>query len=132
MIGGAPKMVRLRSYLLRRAHVPHASRCSTSSTALPGIPSQIVNFAVVARSELARIVAFANERGWRRLRLLSSAGNSYNRDYHGETATGMQRPMLNVFLRDGGTIRHVWGSANVFDLTPEGRPIDWDEQLSYP
>src|SRR5215213_6596561 len=115
---------------------------------------QRINLAVVAKSPLPRIVTFAKERGWRRLRLLSSATTTYNRDYHAETAEGSQRPMLNVFHRDGETIRHVWGSElfyaptdpgqdprhvgtleplwNLFDLTPEGRPTDWDEQLSYP
>jgi predicted dithiol-disulfide oxidoreductase (DUF899 family) len=115
--------------------------------------SQRMNLAVVAKSTLPRILAFAEERGWRRLRLLSSAGNTYNRDYLAETAEGSQRPMLNVFHRDGETIRHFWGSEllyapsdpgqdprhmgtlepvwNLFDLTPEGRPADWDEQLSY-
>jgi predicted dithiol-disulfide oxidoreductase (DUF899 family) len=115
--------------------------------------AQHLNFAVVAKAPLERILAFAGERGWRRLRLLSSAGNTYNRDYHGETAEGHQRPMLNVFHRDGTVIRHFWGSElfyaptdpgqdprhvgtleplwNLFDLTPEGRP-DWDEQLAYP
>ncbi len=60
--------------------------------------------------------------------------------------------MLNVFHRDGATIRHFWASElfyapsepgqdprhvgtleplwNLFDLTPEGRPA-WDEQLRY-
>jgi predicted dithiol-disulfide oxidoreductase (DUF899 family) len=112
-----------------------------------------INLAVVAKAPLPRILTFAEERGWRRLRLLSSAGNTYNRDYHGETAEGSQRPMLNVFHRDGDTIRHFWGSElfyaptdadqdprhvgtieplwNMFDLTREGRPSDWDEQLSY-
>jgi predicted dithiol-disulfide oxidoreductase (DUF899 family) len=115
--------------------------------------SQHLNLAIVAKSPLPRIVTFARERGWRRLRLLSSAGNTYNRDYLGETAEGSQRPMLNVFHRDGETIRHFWGSElfyaptdprqdprhvgpiepvwNLFDLTPEGRGADWDEQLSY-
>ena len=115
--------------------------------------SQHINFAVVAKSPLERILTFAEERGWRRLRLLSSATNTYNRDYHGETAEGAQRPMLNVFHRDGELIRHFWGSElmyaptdpgqdprhvgtleplwNLLDLTPAGRPIDWDEQLSY-
>jgi predicted dithiol-disulfide oxidoreductase (DUF899 family) len=65
--------------------------------------SQRINLAVVAKSPLARIVAFATERGWRRLRLLSSATTTYNRDYHGQTAEGWQRPMLNVFHRDGET-----------------------------
>jgi predicted dithiol-disulfide oxidoreductase (DUF899 family) len=116
--------------------------------------SQRMNFAVVAKTPLQRVVAFANERGWPRLRVLSSATNTYNRDYRSETEDGDQMPMLNVFHRDGGTIRHFWASEllyaptdpgqdprhvgsleplwNLFDLTPEGRPTDWDEQLSYP
>jgi predicted dithiol-disulfide oxidoreductase (DUF899 family) len=115
--------------------------------------TQRVNLAVVAKAPLPRILAFAEERAWRRLRLLSSAGNTYNRDYFGEGAQGSQRPMLNVFHRDGDRIRHFWGSElmyaptdpgqdprhvgtleplwNLFDLTPDGRPTDWDEQLSY-
>jgi predicted dithiol-disulfide oxidoreductase (DUF899 family) len=115
--------------------------------------SQQINLAVVAKTPLPRLLAFGEERGWRRLRLLSSAENTFNRDYHGETAEGHQRPMLNVFHRDGRTISHFWGSElfyaptdpgqdprhvgllepvwNLFDLTPEGRPTDWDEQLSY-
>jgi predicted dithiol-disulfide oxidoreductase (DUF899 family) len=112
-----------------------------------------INLAVVAKAALPRVLTFAQERGWRRLRLLSSAANTYNRDYHGETRDGDQRPMLNVFHRDGETIRHFWGSElfyaptdpgqdprhvgtlepvwNLFDLTPEGRGVDWDEQLTY-
>jgi predicted dithiol-disulfide oxidoreductase (DUF899 family) len=115
--------------------------------------SQRVNFAVAGKAPIERIIAFASERGWRRLRLLSSAGTTYNRDYLAETADGDQQPMLNVFHRDGQTIRHFWGSElfyapadpgqeprhvgtieplwNLYDLTPEGRGTDWDEQLSY-
>ena len=61
---------------------------------------QHLNLAVVAKAPLSRVVTFVNERGWRHLRVLSSANNSYNRDYRGETADGIQRPMLNVFHRD--------------------------------
>jgi predicted dithiol-disulfide oxidoreductase (DUF899 family) len=115
--------------------------------------TQQVNLAVVAKAPLPRILDFAGERGWRRLSLLSSAGNTYNRDYLAETEKGEQRPMLNVFHRDGDTIRHFWGSElfyaavdpgqdprhvgtlepvwNLFDLTREGRPANWDEQLRY-
>jgi predicted dithiol-disulfide oxidoreductase (DUF899 family) len=115
--------------------------------------TQHMNLAVVAKAPLERVLTFGEERGWRRLRLLSSSANTYNRDYLGETAEGHQRPMLNVFHRDGEEIRHFWGSElfyaraddgqdprhvgtlepvwNLFDLTPEGRP-DWDEELSYP
>lgn len=118
-----------------------------------GHAGEHMNLAVVARAPLPRLLAFGHERGWRGLRLLSSAGTTYNRDYLGETTEGWQRPMLNVFHRDGGTIRHFWGSEllyaptepeqdprhvgtieplwNLFDLTPEGRGADWEEQLSY-
>jgi predicted dithiol-disulfide oxidoreductase (DUF899 family) len=141
--------------LLPLAEGPCAS-CTALLDQLDGAAehaAQNINFAVVAKAPLARILTFAAERGWRRLGLLSSAANTYNRDYHGETADGSQRPMLNVFHRDGEVIRHFWGSEllyapadpgqdprhvgalepvwNLFDLTPEGRPTDWDEQLSY-
>jgi predicted dithiol-disulfide oxidoreductase (DUF899 family) len=63
--------------------------------------SQRVNLAVAGKAPLQRILAFAGERGWRRLSLLSSARTTYNRDYFAETAEGHQRPILNVFHRDG-------------------------------
>ena len=63
--------------------------------------SRHINLAVVAKAALPRVLTFAAERGWRRLRLLSSARSTYNRDYLAETAEGSQRPMLNVFHRDG-------------------------------
>jgi predicted dithiol-disulfide oxidoreductase (DUF899 family) len=120
---------------------------------MAGHAAEIVNFAVVAKAPIADVLAFARERGWHRLRLLSSGANTYNRDYHAESAEGAQRPMLNVFERDGETIRHFWASElfyapsdgdedprhvgtleplwNLFDLTREGRPMTWDEQISY-
>ena len=115
--------------------------------------TQRVNLVVVAKAELSRILAHARARGWRQLHLLSSAGNTYNRDYFGENAEGAQMPMLNVFRRDGEVIRHFWGSEllyvppdpgqdprhtdsidpqwNLFDFTPEGRGTDWYPELSY-
>jgi predicted dithiol-disulfide oxidoreductase (DUF899 family) len=111
------------------------------------------NFAVVAKTSLDRLLAFGRERGWRHLRLLSSAGNSFKRDYHAETPEGNSLPMVTVFHRHGDEIRHFWSSElfaapadpgqdprhtgtleplwNLFDLTPEGRPKNWDEQLQY-
>lgn len=111
-----------------------------------------VNMAIVANTSIDRLLMFAQERGWRHLRFLSAAGNSFNRDYGGETREGHQQPMLNVFHRAGAGIRHFWGSEllfapadpgqdprhvgtieplwNIFDLVPEGRS-DWQEQLDY-
>jgi predicted dithiol-disulfide oxidoreductase (DUF899 family) len=112
-----------------------------------------MSLAVVAKAPPERLRAFAAERGWRHLRLLSTAETTYSRDYGGEVADGSQRPMLNVFQRDAGVVRHFWGSElfyaptepgqdprhvgtleplwNLFDLTRAGRPGGWDEQLTY-
>ena len=115
--------------------------------------TQHMDFAVIAKAPLPHLLAFAQERGWRRLRLLSCGADTYSRDYLGETPEGWPRPMLNVFRRDGATVRHFWGSEllyapadpgqdprhlgtieplwNLFDFTPEGRGADWDEQVNY-
>ena len=112
-----------------------------------------VNLVVAAKAPATQVLTFAEERGWGRLRMVSTEGTTYNRDYHGETEEGWQRPMLNVFHRDDGVIRHFWSSElwyapvepdqdprhlgtlepvwNIFDLTPEGRGTDWDEQIQY-
>jgi predicted dithiol-disulfide oxidoreductase (DUF899 family) len=115
--------------------------------------AQRMNFVVVAKAPAERLLAFRQERGWRHLRLLSSAGSSFNRDYLAENAKGFQQPMMNVFHRRDGTVRHFWGAEmlyaqsdpgqdmrhvgtleplwNMFDLIPEGRGTGWDEQLDY-
>jgi predicted dithiol-disulfide oxidoreductase (DUF899 family) len=129
---------------------------------------QRINFVVVAKSPVSRLQAFARERGWRQLRLLSTAGNNYDRDYFGDSTAlsaamrdqqefkpgeEWDMPILNVFRRDGGTIRHFWGSEllyvppepgqeyrhndlldplwNMLDVTPEGRG-DFHPRLEYP
>jgi predicted dithiol-disulfide oxidoreductase (DUF899 family) len=129
---------------------------------------QRINFVVVAKSPVSRLQAFARERGWRQLRLLSTAGNNYDRDYFGDSTAlsaamrdqqefkpgeEWDMPILNVFRRDGGTIRHFWGSEllyvppepgqeyrhndlldplwNMLDVTPEGRG-DFHPKLEYP
>jgi predicted dithiol-disulfide oxidoreductase (DUF899 family) len=111
------------------------------------------NFAVIAKTPLDRLLAFAKERGWRHVRLFSAAGNSFKRDYHAEMPDGEQMPLMTVFHRTGDGIRHFWSSEmfyldsdpgqdprhtgtieplwNLMDLTPEGRPGDWQEQIAY-
>jgi predicted dithiol-disulfide oxidoreductase (DUF899 family) len=115
--------------------------------------NQRINVAVVAKSPVERIRQVARERGWNHLRLLSSYGNNYNRDYHGETADGNQLPSLNVFVRRDGRIHHfyhsellfapqepgmdarhvdaIWPLWNLFDFTPEGRGASWYPKLRY-
>jgi predicted dithiol-disulfide oxidoreductase (DUF899 family) len=145
--------------------------CTHFLDALEGSTQHIlqrINFVVVAKSPVSRLQAFARERGWRQLPLLSTAGNNYDRDYFGDsTALGAamrdqqefkpgeewDMPILNVFRREGGTVRHFWGSEllyvppepgqeyrhndlldplwNMFDVTPEGRG-DFHPKLEYP
>lgn len=115
--------------------------------------TQRVNLVVVAKSPVERIRTVARSRGWRNLRLLSSANNAYNRDYHAESPEGSQLPILNVFARHDGGIRHffatellflppepgqdrrhvdiIWPLWNLFDFTPEGRGTSWYPKLNY-
>ena len=132
--------------------------CPSCTSMLDGMNGQArhvtqqVALAVVARSPLERILAFTRPRGWTGLRLLSSAGNSYNVDYKGESPDGSQNPTMNVFTRSGGKVRHAWSSElmyaprdpgqdprhvdivwplwSVLDLTPQGRGA-WYPKLSY-
>ena len=123
------------------------SPCPMCSSIIDGLNAnaphitQRINLAVVARSPIERLAAFAKPRGWNNVRLLSSAKNSYNADYFGETAEGDQFPMANVFVQRDGAIHHFWGTEmlyaqgegdprhmdlmwplwNVLDATPEGR-----------
>ena len=145
-----------RSALLPILESPCPS-CTALLDQLEGAAEHVaphLSLVVAATAPLPRVLGFAEERGWSKLRLVSSLANTYSRDYLGETDEGDQRPMLNVFRRDGATIRHFWGSElfyaptdpgqdlrhvgtieplwNLLDFTPGGRPSNWDEQLSYP
>jgi predicted dithiol-disulfide oxidoreductase (DUF899 family) len=146
----------LYSYMFGPAVRQPCSSCTSILDGLNGTAPHVmqrVNFAVVAKSPIERIRGVARERGWRNLRLLSSAQNSYNTDYHGEDTKGNQLPALNVFVRrpdgiyhsystellyapsepgqDGRHVDLVWPLWNLFDYTPEGRGTDWNPRLAY-
>src|SRR6266508_4000902 len=112
------------------------------------------NLAVVAKAPIERVAAFARERGWKHIRLLSAANNNFRRDYGGDGPDGQPVPLLTVFKRwPDGAIRLHWASElihaasdpgqdprhlgtveplwTLFDLTPSGRPAA-DEQMQYP
>jgi len=113
--------------------------------------TQQINFAVVAKAPIEQFVAQAKKRGWRHARLLSSANNTYNHDYHAEGPDG-QQPIASVFARRDGKIHHTWSSELmmapsdpgqdmrhvdfmwplwlVLDTTPNGRG-DWHPELNY-
>jgi predicted dithiol-disulfide oxidoreductase (DUF899 family) len=91
--------------------------------------SQRAALYIVAKSPIARLVAWAHERGWDHLRFVSTAGNSYDADYFGDTsklspemrkAHGVpdgedwDETIYNVFHRRDGIVRHFWGSELSF------------------
>jgi predicted dithiol-disulfide oxidoreductase (DUF899 family) len=121
--------------------------------AVPHVEGLGANIAAVAKAPIDRVAAFAEHRGWRHLKLLSAANNSFKRDYHGEDEAGQQMPILTVFHKGrDGVIRLSWASEMLFepaepgqdprhvgtvepmwtllDLTPGGRP-NADEQFEY-
>jgi predicted dithiol-disulfide oxidoreductase (DUF899 family) len=110
---------------------------------------QRIAFGVVVAGDVAAIRAWGRERGWRHVRLLSSAGTSFKRDFGMEDADGGQLPGISVFrLGPDGRPQHFYTQCaimaeghwrgmdllspvwNFLDLTPEGRG-DWMPKRSY-
>ena len=75
---------------------------------------QTMNFVVVAKAPIERLMAFATDRGWKHLKLVSSASNRFKNDYGAEDADGQQQPMCNVFHRTAEGIRHFWSSEMLY------------------
>jgi predicted dithiol-disulfide oxidoreductase (DUF899 family) len=146
----------LYSFMFGPAQKQVCPMCTSFLDSLNGTAphaAERLNLAVVAKSPIARIREFALGRGWHNLRLLSSAANTYNLDYHGETADGQQVPVMTLFVRRDGRIYHsystelvyrppepgqnqrhidmMWPLWNLLDLTPEGRGADWFPRLTY-
>jgi len=141
------------------AGVPLEQGCPLCTSIIDGIDgavphiTQRINFAVVAKAPIERFRAHAQSRGWRHARLLSSANNSYNRDYQAESPVGEQMPMATIFARRDAKIHHFWSSElflvpsepgqdmrhvdfmwplwSILDRTPEGRGTDWRPELEY-
>ncbi len=111
---------------------------------------QNVDLAIAAAADVPALRAFARNRGWHRLRLLSCAANTFKRDLKSEDAEGNQDSAISVFTRDAdGTVRHFYSAHprmaedikergidlltpvyNMLDLTPHGRG-HWYAGLTY-
>jgi predicted dithiol-disulfide oxidoreductase (DUF899 family) len=98
--------------------------------------AQDAAFAAIAKAPAERINAWARERGWSQIPLLSGYESSFQADYRCQAENDdMQLPVMHVFTKRGGRIFHFWGTEtmtnhvdtvwpywNLFDFTPEGRP----------
>ena len=110
---------------------------------------QRVNFAVIAQVGIGELREWGRQRGWHKLRLVSSAGSNFKTDLHYQDADGKQDAGISVFVRSPeGSVKHFYSGAatvkekvnrgidllspvwNIFDLTPEGRG-DWNAKLNY-
>jgi predicted dithiol-disulfide oxidoreductase (DUF899 family) len=95
--------------------------CSLWVDSLHGIAIHIAQntaLAVVGNAPLPRLRAWALQRGWDGLRILSSHGTTFSADMNAESADGRQRPVVSLFTRDGDQVRHVVSqSAGFLDGT---------------
>jgi predicted dithiol-disulfide oxidoreductase (DUF899 family) len=92
---------------------------------------QQANFVIVAKAEIGKLRRWARERGWDRIRLLSSHDATFNRDIGMESEDGSQLAGVSVFSRDAsGTVYHRYtidadlerGAPGLYE--GEGRGID--------
>src|SRR5262245_31123359 len=93
-------------------------------------------FVAIAKAPADRINAWAKQRGWSQIDLVSGYESPFQADYKcQEESDDMQRPVMQVFRKQAGKIFHFWGTElpsnhvdtvwvywNLMDFTPEGRP----------
>jgi predicted dithiol-disulfide oxidoreductase (DUF899 family) len=94
-------------------------------------------FVTLAKAQPERINAWAKERGWSQLPLLSGFESPFQADYKCQEPQNddMQWPVMHVFQKHDGKIFHFWATEtmenhvdtvwvywNLMDFTPEGRP----------
>ena len=98
--------------------------------------AQNAAFVAIAKAPAERINAWAKERGWSQIPLVSGFESPYQADYQcQEESDDMQLPVMHVFRKQAGKIFHFWGTEsmmnhldtvwtywNLMDFTPEGRP----------
>lgn len=112
--------------------------------------AQNLDFAVVAAADLPTLRAYARQRGWDKLRLLSAGTSTFKYDFGSEDRDGAQDSTVSVFTRDAnGAVRHFysahpWMAPDIkergidlltpiwhfMDLTPQGRG-SWYASLDY-
>src|SRR6266536_2783250 len=103
--------------------------------------AQNVDLAIVAAADPSTLRAYARERGWNKLRLLSAGESTFKYDLGSEDAPGHQDSTISVFTRaSDGVLRHFYSGHpwlateirergidelnpiwNMLDLTPQGR-----------
>lgn len=112
--------------------------------------TQNVDFAIAAAADPAALRAYARQRGWNNMRLLSCGESTFKFDMGSEDREGRQDATISVFTKSNdGTIRHHYTAHprmgpevkergidlltsvyNLLDLAPQGRG-KWYASLNY-
>lgn len=117
--------------------------CTTWADGYDGIVPHLrqrMNFAIAIAGDPTEFRAYAKGRGWRHLRVVSAADNTFKTDLKTESPEGAQEPAVSVFVRESdGRVRHTYTGGALYstgkfrgmdllsplwsflDLTPEGR-----------
>ncbi|MEP7026274.1 MAG: DUF899 family protein, partial [Actinomycetota bacterium] len=112
--------------------------CSAYTDNTDTVPGRIdlhrreTSYVTLSDMPLAQIAAYKKRKGWT-VPFYSSHGTTFSDDCGAGRGFG-----LSVFLRDGGDIYQTYFTTgrgvdrlrfdmNIFDLTPLGRPEEWEE-----
>jgi len=79
---------------------PMCSMWVDGFNAIAGHVAEHARLVVVARTQLHNLRRFGRERGWDRVRLLSSYGNSFNPDFNVEITPERQLPGISIFTEE--------------------------------
>jgi predicted dithiol-disulfide oxidoreductase (DUF899 family) len=147
----ASKPLVLVHFMFGKAQAEPCPLCTMWCDGYAGIVEHLeqrLNFAVLVAGDLERFDAYARERGWDGLRLVSAADSPLKRELGFEDEAGAQKPGLSVFERHAdGRLTHFYSLCaygpdgnrmmdlhspvwHFHDLTPEGRG-DWNPSRSY-
>lgn len=94
-------------------------------------------FVAIAKAPAEKINAWAKERGWSQMALVSGYESPFQADYRSQEPENddMQWPVMHAFTKRDGKIFHFWSTElpgnhvdtvwpywNLMDFTPSGRP----------
>ncbi len=146
------KPLLIYQYMFGGAQKESCPMCAMWTDGFNAIASHLkqrTNFAVVAQGDIIAFRAWARDRNWNHLRLVSSAGSSFKTDLHFQDSQEEQFPGVSVFVKSrNGSLCHFYSASaimqeneyrgldlfspvwHLLDLVPQGRG-DWLPSVRY-
>ena len=114
--------------------------CSSAADVIGGLRqlhARRTTLVAVSRAPYPRLAAFRDRMGWT-FPWYSSAGSTFNVDFHATDRHGTEVPGISAFLRVGDEVFHTYSTFGrgieefhhnypYLDLTALGRQEDWEE-----